>query len=69
MTKRSKALRAKMPPEAPARAHEVARNDSEDIDGQPSNNTITEEFIRSLMGCTKGVGDERERFHRDDEER
>jgi antitoxin HicB len=29
----------------------------------------TDEFIRSLRGCTKGLGDERERSHRDDEER
>ncbi len=30
---------------------------------------ITPEFIRSLRGCTKGAGAERERSHRDDEER
>jgi AbrB family looped-hinge helix DNA binding protein len=30
---------------------------------------ITDEFIHSLRGCTKGAGEERERSHRDDEER
>jgi len=30
---------------------------------------VTPEFIDSLMGCTKGAGAERERVHRDDEER
>jgi len=30
---------------------------------------VTPEFIDSLIGCTKGAGRERERFHRDDEER
>ena len=30
---------------------------------------ITEEFIRSLRGCTRGAGAERERTHRDDEQR
>jgi len=30
---------------------------------------VTPEFIDSLMGCTKGAGAERERAHRDDEER
>jgi AbrB family looped-hinge helix DNA binding protein len=30
---------------------------------------ITREFIRSLIGSTTGMGDERERTHRDDEER
>ena len=30
---------------------------------------ITEEFVRSLRGCTRGAGAERERTHRDDEQR
>ncbi len=30
---------------------------------------ITEEFIDSLCGSTKGLGDLREQMHRDDEER
>lgn len=30
---------------------------------------VTAEFIDSLIGCTKGAGAERERAHRDDEER
>ena len=30
---------------------------------------ITEEFIDSLCGSTKGLGDLREEMHRDDEER
>jgi len=30
---------------------------------------ITAEFIRSLRGCTRGAGAERERTHRDDEQR
>lgn len=30
---------------------------------------ITEEFIRSLRGCTRGAAAERERTHRDDEQR
>jgi AbrB family looped-hinge helix DNA binding protein len=30
---------------------------------------ITEEFIDSLCGSTRGVGDLREEMHRDDEER
>jgi hypothetical protein len=30
---------------------------------------ITEEFIDSLCGSTKGLGDLREQTHRDDEER
>jgi AbrB family looped-hinge helix DNA binding protein len=29
---------------------------------------ITSEFITSLIGCTKGAGDERERMHHEDEE-
>jgi AbrB family looped-hinge helix DNA binding protein len=30
---------------------------------------VTPEFIDSLVGCTKGAGAERERIHRDDEQR
>lgn len=30
---------------------------------------ITTDFIDSLVGCTKGAGNERERMHRDDEKR
>lgn len=30
---------------------------------------ITPEFIDSLIGCTKGAGDDRERTHRDDKAR
>jgi AbrB family looped-hinge helix DNA binding protein len=30
---------------------------------------VTPEFIDSLMGSTKGAGKERDRIHRDDEER
>lgn len=30
---------------------------------------ITREFIDGLIGCTKGAGAERDRMHRDDEER
>lgn len=30
---------------------------------------ITPEFIDSLIGCTRGAGAERERLHRDDQDR